>query len=128
MTDTLTTPLPEFEGQEVKYAQVRITNAGDGLSEALEINPVALHYDEEVFYVLRGKVSQVNHRAKGSDADGPLIRVHTVKASQITEVSGDIAKKMLAEAAEQLQKAKADASGQLLLDAENDALAKEAND
>lgn len=117
---TATATLPEFEGQEVRQASVRITNAGDGLSEALKISPVALHHGEEVYYVLRGRVADVNHRQK--DEDDPLTRVHTVKATAITPIAADFAEKLLAEAAEQLRAAKAEAEGQLSLgDAEPEA-------
>lgn len=121
---TQTTDLPVFEGEPVTSARVKITNAGDGLSEALKIAPEALHMDDEVFYVLRGKVTQVNHVAK----DELVTRIHTVKADAITKVDGELASKMLAEAADALSRAKAEASGQMLLDAENDALEREAND
>lgn len=126
MTTTISEKLPLFEDEPVDYAEVRITNAGDGLSEALKIAPEALHMDQEVFYVLRGEVSQINHRRKSDD--GPIVRVHTVKASQITKVDPELAREMLAKAADELEKAKAQAAGQLLLDAENEAAAKEAND
>jgi len=80
--------LPTFEDHDVQQAQVRITRAGDGLSEALKIAPRALELGDEVFYILRGVCRQINHRQK--DDDEPLIRVHTVEAEQITEVDGKV--------------------------------------
>ncbi|MDQ1429196.1 MAG: hypothetical protein QOK39_2672 [Acidimicrobiaceae bacterium] len=62
------TDLPDFDGFEVRRSAVRITKAGDGLSEALKVQPRALHYGDEVFYILRGKVAQVNH--KGDPDEG----------------------------------------------------------
>lgn len=126
MTATKTRPtLPAFEGEEVAKAAVRIVNAGDGLSEALKIAPKALNMHDEVFYVLRGQVSQVNHK---TDKDELLTRLHTVTAAEITEIDASVAKEMLQAAALEIEKAKADADGQLALDAENEAAAKEAND
>jgi hypothetical protein len=100
--------LPLFEDQPVDRAAVRITRAGDGLSEALKIRPKALHIGEEVYYVLRGVVTQVTHREK----DDEITRLHTVEAQQITEVDGKTATRMLAAAAKQLDQARADADGQ----------------
>lgn len=125
MTTTAET-LPTFEDEQVLQAQVRIVKAGDGLSEALKIAPKTLHLGDEVFYVLRGVVRQVNHRQK--DYDEPLVRVHTVEAEAITEVDPKVANKMLAAAADQLEKARAEAQGQLALDAEHAAEDREAND
>lgn len=121
---TTTQPLPAFEGLDVQQAKVKITNAGDGLSDALKVAPVALELGDEPYYLLRGEVTQINHIEK----DELITRVHTVKASAITPVDPDPAKKLLDEAAVELEKAKADAAGQLMLDGENEALAKEATD
>lgn len=112
------TDLPEFEGQSVHQAKVRITGAGDGLSEALKVAPIALELGEEVSYILRGHVTQINHTQK--DEDEPLVRLHTVKASAITPVDPDLADKLLGEAAAELAKAKAEADGQLPLDQPED--------
>jgi len=110
--------LPDFEGEPVFGATVRITRAGDGLSEALRVAPKALHNGEEVHYVLKGVVRQINHRQK--DEDSPMVRVHTVEAVDITEVDADLANKILTEAATELAKAKADADGQIPFDGDDD--------
>lgn len=117
--------IPDFEGTDVTGSAVRVTNAGDGLSDAMTIGKKALHMDQEVFYVLRGTVTQVNHKA---DKDGDLTRVHTVRADAITEVDGELAGKLLSEAALALQQAKDQISGQLALDSEHQAEAAEALD
>jgi hypothetical protein len=78
--------LPSFEGLPVVRSAVRITRAGDGLSEALKLDPRALHRGEEVFFVLKGTVDQVNFRPVSQEEDGLLIRVHTVRASEIALV------------------------------------------
>jgi len=80
--------LPKFENRDVSAAQVRITGAGDGLSEALEVDPVALHLGDDVTYVLKGTVTQVNHRPLSSKHPEIMVRQHTVTASEITEIDG----------------------------------------
>jgi hypothetical protein len=118
--------LPAFETNAVAKAQVRITRAGDGLSAALEVQPKALFLGDEVFYVLRGRVTQVNHREK--EEDGPVIRMHTVEATGITEVDAELAEKLLQAAAEETARMRAEIDGQLRLEDERAAEAREAND
>lgn len=77
--------LPEFEGRAVVRSAVKITRAGDGLSEALKLEPTALHHRDEVFFVLRGQVTQINHRPASREEDD-LVRVHTVEAQEIAMV------------------------------------------
>lgn len=125
MTATRNKPaLPTFEEMPVNNATVRITRAGDGLSEALKIEPKALHLGDECYYVLRGTVVQVNHQEK----DEVITRVHTVAADQITEVEPDVANKMLQAAAEDLERRKAEVDGQGRLDDELAAEQREADD
>lgn len=124
MTATRTT-LPEFEGADVAKAAVKITNAGDGLSEALKVDPIALHMDDVVYYVLRGTVTQINHKA---DSEGELTRVHTVKADQISPIDADSAKRFLAAYAEETERKKAELEGQMMLDAELAAVERERRD
>jgi len=78
--------LDAFEGHQVVAAKLRVTRAGDGLSEALKLEPRALLVGEEVFFVLRGQVTQVNHRSASKDKGDLLVRVHTVEAQEIAMV------------------------------------------
>lgn len=117
--------LPDFEGTEVTRAAVKITNAGDGLSDALAVQPKALHLDDEIFYVLRGTCTKVGHEPDKHDL---LVRVHTIKAGAITEVDREVAEKMLQAAAEELQRRKDEVEGQLRMDEEAAAQEREAED
>lgn len=118
--------LPSFEGNAVKKAAVRITRAGDGLSAALEVEPRAYQIGEEVSFVLRGTVTQINHQQK--DEDGPIVRTHTVTASGITEIEPELAEKLLAAAAEELERKKAERAGQTSLEDEQTAKEREGRD
>jgi urease accessory protein UreE len=104
MKDTL----PIFEEAEVRKSTLRITKAGDGLSEALDLEPKALHLGDEVCFVLRGEVVQVNHR-RGEDV---VIRQHTVEAGQIAEVTADVAAAIIAANAARLAKLRDERDGQ----------------
>lgn len=102
--------LPDFEGSAVRRSTVKITKAGDGLSEALKIAPMAYHHGDEVFFVLRGLVTQVNH-VPVSPADSDLVRVHTLVTQEITEVAADDVEVFLANANERLRLAREEEAG-----------------
>lgn len=107
---TATKQLPIFEDETVQQSQIRVVGCGDGLSEALKIEPKALHLGEEIFLVLRGSVTQVNHRQKAGDE--PVVRVHTIQTEAVTEIEAGLANKLLTQAALDLEKAKAEIAGQ----------------
>lgn len=94
--------LPPFEDTPVRLSSIKITKAGDGLSKALEFEPVALHLGDEVFFVLRGVVAQVNHKPKQAESD-ELVRLHTIDTSAITMVDRGQVEAMLEEAAEKVR-------------------------
>jgi hypothetical protein len=103
--------LPDFEGRAVTAARLRIIGAGDGLSEALSIQPKPWHMDDEVSLVVRVKVSQVNHRPE-KEGDEDLVRFHTAKVVGITEVAAEDVESYLADAKERIRVAKDAAAGQ----------------
>lgn len=104
-------PLPDFEGQPVIGAALRITNAGDGLSEALELGPKTWHHRDEIYLVLKATVTQVNHKAADKDGE-KLIRVHTASAVGVTEVQAADIEGFLEAAEDRLRKARDEKSGQ----------------
>jgi hypothetical protein len=108
-------------------AMNKISKAVETATENLDAGEKeSLHLGEEVFYVLRGIVTQINHRQ--TDDDEPVTRVHTVKAHEITKADPDVASKILAVAAEERERLKAEQAGQLALGAEQAAAAREATD
>lgn len=94
--------LPPFEDTPVQLSSIRIMKAGDGLSKALEFEPVALHLGDEVHFVLRGVVAQVNHKPKEA-GDSELVRLHTIDTAAITMVDRSQVAAMLDEAAERVR-------------------------
>ena len=87
--------------------------------------PVALFHGDDVFVVLQGKVTRVGF---DEDANGNLTRVHTVKTEKMAQIDADTAIKAIQTAAEETERLKAEAKGQLALGAEQAAAAREAND
>lgn len=121
----MTAVLHEFEGRTIDRCTVKITGAGDGLSEALAIKKEEIELDEDRYFVLRARCGRVSIE---TDKNEVTARVHTMKTSEITMVEEDIAKRFLQAAADNLARAKAEADGQMLLDDEQAALDREALD
>lgn len=74
--------LNPFDGRDVVRSTIKITNAGDGLSEAMAVDPTEYHHGQEVTIVMRGVVSRVGFDPVGDvdDEEGALVRVHSIKA------------------------------------------------
>lgn len=106
--------LPEFEGNKVHKATLRIVGTGDGLSEDFAIDDV-LKVGQRVRYVIEGTVSQINHRT-GKESD-VYIRQQTVKAERMTSAHEDAhILGMLDHAAERAAKLRDEQSGQLRIE------------
>lgn len=103
--------LGQFDGRPVTRTSIKVTNAGDGLSEALEVDPKEFHLDDEVFVVLRTRVSKVEHRALDDDADGPIERAHVLKAGAATIVDKDLVASQIAVQIDRIRKAREAAQG-----------------
>lgn len=80
--------LAAFEGRDVLQTSIKVTNAGDGLSDALAVDPAEYHLTDTVYVVLECQVSKVDYQQiNGVDA---LRRVHTLKAGTATIVSSEL--------------------------------------
>jgi hypothetical protein len=105
----MTTDLGEFDGQQVLRTTIAVTNAGDGLSDALKVDPALLHLGDKVYVVLECEVSKIRlDPIKDTDA---LTRVHTLRAGTATMVDADMVQAQLAEQAERIALAKEAESG-----------------
>jgi hypothetical protein len=92
--------LEVYEGRKVMGAGVRITKAGDGLSDAMDLAPEMLPYGSTVYFVVRGEVTQVNHRRMPKTDH--LMRVHTVEAIEVARVDGPAIEELLDAEAERI--------------------------
>lgn len=114
--------LPRFEGKPVIASRMAIVGAGDGLSAALDLEPVALKIGQRVRVVLEGEVRDVDHTPIKKGENSVLARKHVVSTEGImlvTDESDDAQiKLMLAADADRLQRAKDSAEGQGRLDDE----------
>lgn len=129
------TDLKPFEGREVSSTSIRITNAGDGLSEALQIDPLAMRIGERVYVVLECDVSKIRHEArkatKGEESDPTdLVRVQILRANAATLVDKELVGDAINAQKDRIQEAKDEAAGQerLALEAEEQRLADAEDD
>lgn len=97
--------LSPFDGRPVLRSTIQVTKAGDGLSEALKVDPKELHHDEEVYVVLKCRVSRVLFKPLEKDSEY-LIRVHTLEAGDATLVDAELVGPLVAEQAERIYAAK----------------------
>jgi hypothetical protein len=87
MTDT--NPLGDFEGRLITKTTIAVTNAGDGLSQALKTDPILLHQGDTQYVVLECTVGKVTFDPYD---DGVCARVQQLKAGVATIIDGDVVK------------------------------------
>lgn len=103
--------LTEFEGHEVLSATIAITNAGDGLSKAMEVDPIEFEHGERVYVVLECEVAKIRFDPI-PDTEKGLQRVHVLRAGDATIVEADLVKNYLSAQRKRIE----DAKGQTTLD------------
>lgn len=102
--------LGEFDGKAVLSTSIAITNAGDGLSQALKIDPREMHLGEEVIVVSRCVVAKVRFDPI-KDTDG-VQRVHVLRAGTSTIMEGSVVEEALAATAAKIETAARLAKGE----------------
>lgn len=80
------TVIGEFEGMDVLGLGVAVTNAGDGLSQSLEVEPVELHLGDRGTISLDFEVAEVRF-VPVKDTDG-VRRVLKLKATNSAITTG----------------------------------------
>lgn len=110
--------LGTFEGRREAGSQISITKAGDGLSAALAVDPVAYGTGEEVFVLLRTTVDSVTHKPI---EDTPFMtRVHKLGTTEATIVDEEFALPLLAAQAAKIADARREDEGPTLFDGDDD--------
>lgn len=105
-----TSHLAPFDGRPVVRTTIAVTNAGDGLSEALAVDPRELHHGERVFVVLECEVAKVTFTPVRGATD-LLVRVHTLRAGGATMVDPETVEEQLAAQADRIALAREQAQG-----------------
>ena len=102
-----------FEEIDVVRTEVAVTNAGDGLSRALAIQPNDLELGTRVYVVLECLVQQIKFKP-AVDRDHPedgLARVHVLRAGAATIVDRTVVASAMDAQAERIRLAEEAAAG-----------------
>lgn len=99
-----TPKLTQFEGRDVLQTTVAIRNTGDGLSDALAVDPHEYHQGERVYVVLECDVEKL--RFDPIPKTDALSRVHMLKAGNATIVDAALVADALSAQAERIRLAK----------------------
>jgi hypothetical protein len=100
-----TTPLHQFEGYDVIASTVAIVRAGDGLSQAMEVEPIELAIGDTVRIVLEATVTKIRLERVSGDTLA-LRRVHVLTAGIATIVDHEWATGVLAAQRIRIEQAK----------------------
>lgn len=85
--------LGSFDKKPVLATGIRITNAGDGLSKALQVDPKVIHHGDKTYVVLETECSNIAFPPI-KDTDG-VQRMHTLRAGRATIVDPDLVCELL---------------------------------
>lgn len=118
----MTVKLHKFEGRETLTTKVKITNAGDGLSEALTIEPQELTVDSKVYVVLECEVDAVTFKRVKDTRQN--VRLQVLRAGTATLADKDLVHDILEAQRVKIEQAK----GVERLDFNEDADAGEAEE
>jgi hypothetical protein len=107
-----TSSLKPIDGKAVIRSAIAVTNAGDGLSSAMKVNPQELHHGDTVFVVLECEVASVTFDPiDPQDLAGPQVRKHKLRAGAATLVDGDLVRSHIAAQKEVIDRAREKAAG-----------------
>lgn len=95
--------LGKFDGRDVIQSTIAVTNAGDGLSKAMSVDPTAMHLHDKVFVVLECEVNRIGFAEVGDT--GKVARVHNLKAGAAVIVDENLVREHLDEMAKRIEEA-----------------------
>lgn len=98
------TELSSFDGRDVLRTAIAVTNAGDGLSDAMSVDPRELHVGETVYLLIEAEVSKVRFEPiKDTEA---LARIHVLRAGTATFMEPALADSAISEMRDRVKLAK----------------------
>lgn len=97
--------LGKYQGKDVLRTSVSIHNAGDGLSEALAIEPEELKINSTVFVVLECEVDAHDHK-RMKKVPGAMELVQVLKAGTATLVDEALVRDLLDEQTKRIEDAR----------------------
>ncbi len=115
---TTTNELPDYKGEHVSRAVIKITGAGTGMDEGLGVAPIVLDLDDEAYFIVRAKCAESPSHYR--DKNELLIRRHRLHVEDMAPIDAETGQKALAEYADLVAQRKAEAAGQMQLSADED--------
>lgn len=103
--------LGTFDDRPISGTSIKVTNAGDGLSQALQVAPQKFQLGDRVYVVLETVVSKVEHTPVDDADDGPVERAHVLRAGAATIVDRDLVQAHLASMTRRIREAREAAVG-----------------
>lgn len=94
------TDLGSFEGRTVTRTTIAVKNAGDGLSQALKIEPQLLHQGDTVYVVLECVVGPIKFDPY---ADDVCSRVQELRAGAATIIDADVVRSAIEDQKERIR-------------------------
>lgn len=107
---TTTNDLGTFEDRSVTKTTIAVRNAGDGLSQAMKVNPQKLHQGDTVYVVLECKVGPVSFDPI-KDSETECERRHILRAGAATLIDDQLVKEAIAKQTEAIIAARDEEAG-----------------
>src|SRR4051812_16449662 len=114
--------LPDYNGEHVSRMQIKVTGAGTGFS-GLDVRPVVMDLDEEMYLVVRVRAAESPSHLR--DSNDLLVRMQRLHIEEMAPVSDDVASDALKAYAKEIEEIKRQLDGQMSLDDEAAAKARE---
>ena len=124
MTATVNT-LPDYNGEPVDRMQLKFSGVGTGF-DGLDVKPLVMDLDDEAYFIVHVKAGESASHFR--DKKNRLVRLQRVRAEDMAPIDREQAQKALQEYAEEIRCRTLEVDGQLSLDAEAEAEAREAAD
>jgi len=103
--------LGDYHGTPILKTTIAVTNAGDGLSKSMKVDPSVLEVDTEVMVLIRCTVSK--HQYALIDEDTPAFELkQSLRAETATIVTGQTFERKLKAEADRIAKAEREAQGE----------------
>lgn len=122
MTTLPVTEIPAFNGEDVDRTQVKFTGIGTGFT-GIDVRPVVMEMDDVAYFIV--KVSAAESASHFRDAKRKLVRLQRLHADEMVPIDEGTAQKAIRSYAQQIERVKRELNGQLALDDEAAAEARE---
>lgn len=101
--------LKQHDGRDIRQHQIKVRNTGDGLSQAVTVDPVDLHIGDTVYALIECKKSKDGFEEINGGDD--LKMVHVLRGGSATLITRDIARPLVEAQTERIIKARDEATG-----------------